>query len=478
MIINLLRGVERPRPNAPEPRSIALFICASVIILSPSGWSVNRSPSNSDQARPSADVVQTQYMIERVSVSSQGAQAARDSSGSSVSDDGRFVAFGSWADNLVPNDTNGTEDIFVRDRQTGVTERVSVSSSGLQGNDQSLNAVISGNGRFVVFSSGASNLVLGDTNQAEDVFVRDMQNQQTTRVSVSSLGVQASSLSTQPDISPDGRFVVFQSSDQTLVSGLSGNGPFVFLRDRATDSTELVSRTSLGVPVTGTEPSVSGDGGFVAFVSGSAAFDSRDTNDEDDIYVWQRSNGSIRRVSVNSAGTEGILGGAWSPTLSADGRYVAFVSGAYGLGEVNSVADVFVHDLSTGETRPMSITFNGSQVAGHSDFPSISADGRYVLFYSVAGNLVNGDTDLIADIFVRDRALGVTERLSVPPAGGVGGAGPVSTGLSGDGRFVTFTSWSSDLVPGDTNEQPDVFLVTRSATPILNHFVFLAHIRR
>src|SRR4051794_1659284 len=237
---------------------------------------------------------------ERVSVGPGGRQADGDSFFPSISADGRFVAFYSYATNLVPGDTNGQLDGFVRDRLKGTTERVSVGPGGRQGDGPSSLPSISGDGRFVTFRSGATNLVSGDTNGRTDVFVRDRLKGTTERVSVSSSGAQGDDDSDWASISSDGRFVAFMSAATNLVKGDTNRAcdeegtcsPDVFVRDRLKGTTERVSVSSSGKQTSSGSfsyfPSISGDGRFVAFGSDATNLVPGDTNREGDIFVRDR----------------------------------------------------------------------------------------------------------------------------------------------------------------------------------------------
>ncbi|HMC07628.1 MAG TPA: hypothetical protein VKG89_09585, partial [Solirubrobacterales bacterium] len=201
---------------------------------------------------------------ERVSVDDAGNQGNADSSDSAVSDDGRFVAYYSAASNLVPGDTNGVDDIFVRDRLTGTTERVSVDAAGNQGNGDSFGPALSADGRFVSFRSQASNLVPGDTNGASDDFVYDRQTGQIERISVDSAGNEANGDSFETWMSDDGRYVAFLSFASNLVSGDTNGVSDIFVRDRQAGTTERVSVDSSGTEANGESfyPQISADGRF------------------------------------------------------------------------------------------------------------------------------------------------------------------------------------------------------------------------
>jgi len=345
---------------------------------------------------------------ERVSVDSTGNEGNGDSVSPTISGDGRYVAFSSWASNLVPSDTNYSDDVFVHDRQTGATERVSVDSAGGQSNGDSGWPVISGDGRYVAFGSGASNLISGDTSGLWDVFVHDRQTGATERVSVDSAGNQASGTypgSLGPAISSDGRYVAFESRATNLVPDDTNGTQDVFVHDRQTGITERVSVDNTGNQGDGwsQRSAISADGRYVAFMSMASNLVPDDTNGGDDIFVHDRQTGITERVSVDSSGNQGN-DGSFSPAVSGDGRYVAFESRASNLVpcDANGDGDVFVHDRQAGGTERLSVDSAGSQGDYQSLWPAISADGRYVAFMSGASNLVPGDANCWSDVFVRE----------------------------------------------------------------------------
>ncbi|MDI6844046.1 MAG: Ig-like domain-containing protein [Anaerosomatales bacterium] len=343
----------------------------------------------------------------RISVSSSGDQGNGGSYDPSISADGRYAAFCSDASNLVAGDTNGKLDVFVRDLATGTTTRVSVSSSGEEGNDYSNTPSISADGRYVTFYSFASNLVSDDTNSVHDVFVRDLASGETTRVSVSSSGVQGNSYSYDPSISADGRYVAFYSHARNLVPDDTNGADDIFVRDLATGTTTRVSVSSSGEEGNGDsyDPCISADGRYVAFYSSASNLVAGDTNGKQDIFVRDLATGTTTRVSVSSSGEEGN-GDSYDPCISADGRYAAFHSYASNLvaGDTNGTVDIFVRDLATGTTTRANVSSSRQEANGLSYHASISADGRYVAFYSAASNLVPGDTNWFYDVFVRDLA--------------------------------------------------------------------------
>jgi Tol biopolymer transport system component len=414
--------------------------------------------------------------ITRLSVDSAGNQGNQspEFSSPSISADGRFVVFDSDASNLVPEDTNNNIDIFVRDTLTNTTTRVSVNSEGDQGNSLSWRPSISGDGRFVVFSSDASNLVPGDTNNSRDIFVRDTLTNTTTRVSVDSAGNQADKSSHEPSISANGRFVAFSSDAFNLVPGDTNSSYAsydIFVRDTLTNTTTRVSVNSAGnqANASSSSPSISADGRFVAFDSYSSNIVSGDTNRSEDIFVRDTLTNTTTRVSVNSAGNQANEGST-GPFISTDGRFVVFNSNASNIvqGDTNNKNDIFVRDTLTNTTTRVSVDSAGNQANDDCSRSSISADGRFVTFYSYATNLVLRDTNDASDVFVRDTLTNTTTRLSVGSEGNQANESSFGGSISADGRTVVFESNASNLVPGDTNNTWDVFATDISSIPGFN----------
>ncbi|MBD1814015.1 PD40 domain-containing protein [Microcoleus vaginatus DQ-U2] len=414
--------------------------------------------------------------ITRVSVDSAGNQANQNpsvTSDPSISSDGRFVAFGSPASNLVPGDTNASDDVFVHDTLANTTTSVSVDSAGNQGNNYSFSPSVSADGRFVAFESGATNLVPGDTNNTNDIFVRDLLTNTTTHVSVDSAGNQGNSRSANPSISADGRFVAFFSYATNLVPGDTNNSGHIFVRDLLMNTTTRVSVDSAGNQANkySGRPSISANGRFVAFPSDATNLVPGDTNNSSDIFVRDLLTNTTTRVSVDSAGNQGN-NGSGQPSISADGRLVAFSSSATNLvpGDTNNSSDIFVRDTLANTTTRVSVDSAGNQANNYSLMsPSVSANGRFVAFDSLASNLVPGDTNNTHDIFVRDLSTNTTTRVSVDSTGNQGNSGSFEPSISADGQRVAFSSEASNLVPGDTNftfnSRLDVFVSDTGSTP-------------
>lgn len=328
-------------------------------------------------------------VTECASVSSRGTQCAGNAFDGGMSENGRYVVFSSFADDLVPGDRNRATDVFLRDRALGLTTRVSVGSGGVEADGESSFADVSSDGRFVLFVSEADNLVANDTNDAADLFLHDRKTGSLRRVSLGQRG-QGNASSTAGGISDDGRYVVFASNADDLVPG--------------------------------------------------------DTNGAADIFLRDLSAGATRRVSVGQGGAQGN-GESFGPQITRDGRLVSFVSEADNLvrGDRNSAMDIFVRDLATQANERVNVASDGTEAEGLSFAQSMSADGRFVAFQSYAGNLVPGDTNGQADVFLRDRRNGTTRRIVLPPDLTAGSTGTVGAVLSASGRFIAVTAL---LTPG------------------------------
>jgi hypothetical protein len=410
----------------------------------------------------------------RVSVASDGTEGNGGSYRPSTSGDGRYVAFWSYADNLVASDTNGASDVFVHDRLTGETTRVSVASKGTEGNDGSSGGSVSDDGRYVAFHSFASNLVPGDRNECgahtyghcSDVFVHDRMTGETSRVSIASDGTEGNSSSGGQSISANGRYVAFGSNASNLMPGDTNGAQDVFVHDRVTGLTTRVSVASDGTQANDGSygPSISGDGRYVAFSSMASNLVPGDMNEQYDVFVHDRATRETVRVSVASDGTEGN-GYSRGASISTNGRYVAFESEASNLipEDRKGWKDIFVHHVTTGETSRVSVASDGTQGNWDSNSPSISANGGQIAFASRATNLDPDDTNRSSDIFVHHRVTGETTRVSVASDGTQGNWDSNSPSLSADGSQIAFHSYANNLVPGDTNWRDDVFVHDRAA---------------
>jgi Tol biopolymer transport system component len=402
----------------------------------------------------------------RVSVDSAGQQSNNYSSGQFISDDGRFVVFGSRATNLVVGDTNNYADVFIRDLQNGTTERVSVSSSGVQGNKDSGWGSASHDGRLVVFDTLATSLVPTVSGQqfGQQVLLRDRQTGLTTCLSVDLAGLPGNGSSGLPSISADGRYVVFESYAALVPQDTNGVSD-VYLRDVQQGATQRVSVSSIGTQgnADSLRGKISGDGSAIVFYSYASNLVPGDTNGVGDVFVRDRLTGVTNCVSVTSAGVQGNqqnFYATWLPSISYDGRYVAFDSFANNLvaNDNNAKLDVFVHDRQTGVLTRASVDSLGAEGNGVSGWSSISSVGPVVMFLSYSTNLVPGDTNLANDVFAHDLATGVTSLVSTRAAGMFGDGGSGMPSMTRDGRWVAYFSEATNLVASDTNGVTDVFV--------------------
>ena len=453
-------------------------------------------------------------VVALLSVASDGTQGDHDSNLPATNANGRFVAFVSLASNFSPNSNNGFENVFLRDTCRAAvngclpsTVPVSVAADGLLGNGDSgvstsaaTLPAISADGRFVAFSSAATNLVANDTNAAFDIFLRDTCTgapagctPSTIRASLASDGSQANGSSFDPSISADGRFVAFDSDASNLVSNDTNGATDVFLRDTCIGAPlGCVPQTvRLSVASDGTQgndvssfPAISANGRYVAFQSFAKNLIPNDTTLFVDVFVrdtcFGAQAGCSPTTALVSAGPGGVLGnnGSTFPTINSDGRFIAFASFASNLTSTPTmpgVGSVFLRDTCAGApagcvsaTTLVSASTAGTPGNGASGLPSISANGRFIAFNSDATNLVTGDTNGFTDVFVRDGCAGLsacspsTVRASTAADGTQGNFNSSIPAISADGHFVVFGSGASNLVPLDTNNSTDVFQANTS----------------
>jgi Domain of unknown function DUF11/WD40-like Beta Propeller Repeat len=357
-----------------------------------------------------------------------------------LSADGRYVTFVSSATNLVKDDTNKAQDVFVYDKNTHKIERVSISSKGVQGNLNSKATSISGDGRYVTFTSAASNLVKDDTNKDYDIFVHDRLTHKTEMVSVDPNGIQVGGMFSR--ISADGRYIVFESAK-------------LFIHDLSTHKTKLINVDSKSYWWNGENTiSFSADGRYIAFVTNDSNLIVGDTNNNWDVFVHDLVTSKTTRIS----GVQGCGGEIGFTSLSANGRYVAFKCEASNLvaNDTNNDSDIFVHDRVTQKNTRVSVKSGGVQNNDSyiRNNVSLSADGRFVTFIAV-------DNKAIEHIFVHDLANQQTSPVSINLNNEEKGTDQYGSGgaiLNADGRYVVFASFASNLVSKDTNGTTDIFV--------------------
>jgi Tol biopolymer transport system component len=412
------------------------------------------------------------FAVQRVSLNMLGIQGNRDSFAPSVSLDGRWIAFLSAADNLVPEDNNGVQDVFLFDRESGSIKRVSKGSGGVEANARSSEVVLSADGKVVAFVSLASNLVANDDNGVEDVFIYDRETEVVSRVSVSSGGEEGNERSLQVALSRYGRFVAFVSLADDLVEGDRNERSDVFVHDRQLGTTERVSVGQGQVEANGTSkyPAISADGRVVAYQSKADNLVSGDNNMMYDIFLYDRSAGMVTLISRALDGGVANME-SQRPSLSMDGRYVAFESWANDLvaQDQNDYSDVFVFDRSSGVMEIVSVTSDGMQTNNVSGAPVISGDGRYVAFASLADNLSPDDNNAQFDVYLRERSQKRTSLISIGIDDQAGNGTSINATLAASGRYIVFDSLATNLVADDTNAFLDVFIFDSLANVNLSH---------
>jgi Tol biopolymer transport system component len=409
------------------------------------------------------------------------------SSAFSISANSRYIAFFSEADNLVPNDTNGCRDVFVRDLLAGTNILVSVATNGIAcGDGPSTDAAMTADGRYVAFTSSADNLVPGDVNKVQDVFVRDLLAATTTLISIGADGVSpGNNHSYSPAISSDGRYILFRSKAGNLALGTFSGAENLFLRDQQSNTTYAL--TTDGVLAASMNP----DGRFVVFGGQTSNVFLWDSQAAMKSYTNTTTSGVSNAAAVSADGnllafsvgcqlyavdrlanTNWIIGPQSSSNravlrFSADGRFLAYVTTAAQVPtDTNGTNDIYLYDFQDGTNLLVSQSFNAVGAGNDaSDSPDISADGRFIAYRSFASDIVPGDTNGLPDVFLYDRLAGATTLSSVNNSG-------VSTGnnrsrspvFSGDAQTIVFQSWASDLVAQDFNHGCDVFAFSLSSS--------------
>lgn len=400
------------------------------------------------------------------SLSSTQVQADDWCSRPSISGDGRYVAFDTWATTLHPDDFSGfSDDVFVRDLQTNTTAIASIAQDGDVIDFGTREASISDDGRYVSFMSFSSWVFAGDTNSSFDIFVRDMVGNTTEHISKSTAGVQANDSSTGAIISKDGNSVFYMSRATNLEAGDTNGFNDVIKRNLVADTTSILSKSSLGVLGNGTSYpiSVSSDGRYVVFYSAASNLVSDDDNNGTDLFLLDQVDSSVVRLAIETsrANSNGSVTGGF--VISETGQYVAYSSDATNLvaNDTNSFTDVFMYNRATGGQELISKSSAGIQGNNLSANPRISDEGRFVVYRSLASNLVAGDGNAKNDIFYHDRTTGETLLISESLTGTTGNDESLVADISSDGSFVVFDSKATDLVLGDTNGRSDIFLWTK-----------------
>ena len=381
----------------------------------------------------------------------------------SLSEDGRFMAFTSAASNLVPGDDNSSSDVFVRDHQSGVTELISVNTSGGFANDFSERPDISPDGRYVVFASWASDLVAGDSISTPDVFLRDRQNGTTELISVDSNEIPGTIGSLGGSVSDSGRYVAFQSFDQ--FENDTNSDWDIYLRDRTLGTTRLMSTDSSNTTAAGAsfDPAVSGDGSTVVWWASSDNIVAGDSNGQPDVF-WRTTGLLIKLLISQPNGGGQADGGSRSPDVSYNGSFVVFDSNATNLvtGDTNSESDVFRWDINQAPGDPLariSERGDGTEPNGRSLLARINDDGDKVLYVSRADNLLpvsagTGDTNGLQDAYLWESGVNslVSRTWKGEPTNGASQRGTISH----DGSVLGYETFANNLQFTDNNGVSDV----------------------
>ena len=415
---------------------------------------------------------------EYVSISSNGTLSNGYSGEPSVSADGRYVAFSSYANNLVTNDTNYQSDIFVRDSVSNVTERVSISSNGNEANSDCYNPSISGDGRYITFNSYANNLVLNDNNYYSDVFLHDRYLHTTIRISNSDTEEEVNGDSLAASISSDGRYVVFMSYATNLVLNDTNNFNDIFIYNISSGTTERVSVTSTGGETNSNsfDPGISSDGRFVVFTTDANNLIANDTNEWLDIFIKDLKLNSITRISVSNSGEEGN-GDSTQPSISGDGTCIAFTSYADNLSpdDGNYKSDIFVYNQLTKKIDRINI--NGEEINKDSHDPAISENGRYIVFIigksqpivaKISNELNNvsfTDDKYVNGLFCYDTLFGTTKLISISDEGEIANDYCDEPAINSDGSYVVYSSGADNLVGNDDNLSTDIFVYIKKSSP-------------
>jgi Tol biopolymer transport system component len=380
----------------------------------------------------------------------------------SISDNGFYLAYASEATNLIPGDTNNHKDIFWEDPRSNITIRISIGIDGKEAIASSANPFISPNGRLVVYESDASNLVAGDTNGFKDIFLYDVNAGSNRRISLNSLGGQANGDSYNPSISADGRYIVFESDASNLVIQDRGgqippdtNGVRdVFVYDTQSQTTKRVSLDKKGIEANGasSQAMISANGRFVIFQSEASNLFASDNNNQTNIFVHDLVDNVINLTSV-------IPG--QDPSISYNGRFIVYSSATqFNSSDTNNASDIFFTDLATSGNYLVSVAQGSKGVSGNdgSFKPYISGGARFVAFESDASNLVDGDNNGARDIIIRDLIQLTTKRMSIDANGNEANGASGHVSLSGSGGYVAFDSLATNLISGDGNGKKDAFV--------------------
>lgn len=419
------------------------------------------SPSASPSQSPTPSSSPTVTFLRRASVSGTGVEGNGRSWDTGTGEYGRYVVFSSQATNLVDNDTNNATDIFVKDTENGTIERVSVSSDGTQGDGDSNWPSISSDGKYVCFHSDATNLVTGDNNSSKDVFVHNRETGETICVSLNSSNETANGSSLNGKISYDGKYVAFHSNASDIHADANSFHQ-IYRYDMSSKTLILVSKNTGGTGAADAHcyyPFISQDGRFIAYQSAATNLVTGDGNGLQDVFLYDADSGTNERVSIATDDTEGNAASSRG-VPSMDGRYVSFYSEATNLvsGDTNGNLDVFLRDRQLNTTIRVSKSSGGDEGNDDSRTNWTSPDGAYVFFESTATNLISGDTNGFSDIFIYDVGAGQVIDVVTKSTNGLGNGDSYQPHCNSDGSIVSFSSKADNLVDNDNDGNEDAFV--------------------
>ncbi len=406
------------------------------------------------------------YIFERVNLTHLGAQMSSTSNIQDppiLSQDGRYVAFSTNDPNIVNGDSNNAPDVFVRDRKLGQNVRANVSDTGAQLPLGTEGFKMSANGRFVAFKHYVQVTSMYASNGMWQVYVRDLKNNTTETVSLSTTGDLSNSSISFFDISADGRFVTFSTDASNLVSGDTNNFSDIFIRDRKLGTTTLISKNSSGFVGNGSsvKPAISCDGSYVAFISSASDLAAGDTNGFADVFLVDRlSNDNITNITINGNNSSG---GSGEVDLSCNGSTVVFQSHASNLvaNDTNSKLDLFAFNMVDSLIQRVNLDSSNSQsstsIIQDRSTNVVDFSGRYIVFASNATDLTTGDTNGKTDVFLRDIVDGTTQIVTRRNSSTQTSDASYYSSISLDGSEVIFMSHDGGLVGGDTNNNGDIF---------------------
>lgn len=451
----------------------ALTACAAIaagLVLTAATGSEAQVPAGSAGSSAAAGAASSASGLSLASVTSGGGlgNARSEDVWQSINANGRYVVINSRATNMVPGVSDHKAHMFLRDLKTGKITLADISDSGALGNGDAFGGTVSADGRYVAFTSAATNLVPHDTAKAFDVFVRDLVAKKTYRISTTGNGQNGNAMSFRAEISGNGRYVAYTSLATNLVPGLTNHGSLVYVYDMVTRKTAVASVSSSGAQANSDAqaPTISGSGRYVGYSSRATNLSPDATDHRWNVYVRDM----VRHVTtLVSAGVSDVYSsselpitaqGSLGSTISPDGRYIAF--GSWKQSPTGPDLGLFIHDVATGKTERVDVTSAGRPANGLTFFLcSISSGGRYVAFSSQATNLVSAKTNGTWNIYIRDLRAGSTRLLSVGAGGAVSNGESAYPAISADGATVVFISAASNLVPGGTGGQMNVFRWTQ-----------------